>query len=42
MTVESAYAVPAGSRGRSPGEIRFGMLAMKTLRGEVIRFPPRR
>jgi len=42
MTVESAYAVPAGSRGRPPGEIRFGMLAMKTMRGEIIRFPPRR
>ncbi len=42
MTVESAYAVPAGSRGRPPGEIRFGVLAMKTMRGEVMRFPPRR
>ena len=42
MTVESAYAVPAGSRGKPPGEIRFGVLAMKTMRGEVISFPPRR
>ena len=42
MTVESAYVVPAGSRGRPPGEIRFGVLAMKTMRGEVISFPPRR
>ena len=42
MTLESAYAVPAGSRGRPPGEIRFGVLAMKTMRGEVISFPPRR
>ena len=42
MTLESAYAVPASSRGRPPGEIRFGVLAMKTMRGEVISFPPRR
>lgn len=42
MTVESAYAVPVGSRGRPPGEIRFGVLALKTLRGEVISTPPRR
>lgn len=42
MTVESAYAVPPGSRGRSPGEIRFGVLAMKVMRGEVIQHPPRR
>lgn len=42
MVIESAYTVPAGSRGRPPGEIRFGVLALKVLRGEVIRHPPRR
>lgn len=42
MTVESAYAVPAGRRGRPPGEIRFGVLAIKVIRGESIHFPPRR
>lgn len=42
MVVESAYAIPAGSRGRPPGEMRFGVLAMKTLRGDPIHPPPRR
>ena len=42
MTVESAYAVPAGSRDRPPGEMRFGVLALKVLRGDVIKTPPRR
>ena len=42
MTVESAYSVPPGDRGRPPGEMRFGVLALKVLRGEVIKTPPRR
>lgn len=41
MVVESAYAIPAGGRARAPGEIRFGVLAMKVMRGEIIRIPPR-
>jgi hypothetical protein len=42
MVVESAYPVPAGSRPRPPGVIRFGVLAMKVLRGEKVKQPPRR
>lgn len=42
MVVESAYPLPEGSRGRSPGHIRFVILADKILRGEAVSTPPRR
>lgn len=42
LFVESAYPIPPASRPRAPGVIRFAILAMKVLRGEPIRHPPRR
>ena len=42
MFVESAYPISPASRPRAPGIIRFAILAMKVLRGEPIRHPPRR
>jgi len=42
LFVESAYPISPASRPRGPGVIRFAVLAMKILRGERIKHPPRR
>ena len=42
LFVESAYPILPANRPRGPGVIRFAVLAVKVLRGEPIRHPPRR
>lgn len=42
LFVESAYPVPAMSRPRGPGVIRFAVLATHALQGKRIKQPPRR
>jgi hypothetical protein len=42
LFVESAYTTLPANRPKGPGIIRFVVLAMKVLRGEQIRLPPRR